>query len=208
MLFLKEFWCISEWFLILLNKHFLNFSQNFWPFDTPGCASTVIWNRYEQFLLSTVNWRILTLIMLHKLNCLEQIEIFFIEPGLDESGKNQKSWFFLLCLKYTLRKCFDSKILSVAEQSGNQFLSSPNLLVVGKLKNWLPDCSATDRILESKHFLKVYFKHSRKNQDFWFLPLSSKPGSMKKDHLNISICSKKIFWDSQMLENHKRIRPK
>ena len=33
---------------------FLNFSQNFWSFDTPdtpGCASAVIWNRFEPFLL-------------------------------------------------------------------------------------------------------------------------------------------------------------
>ena len=33
---------------------FLNSSQNFWSFDTPdtpGCASAVIWNRFEPFLL-------------------------------------------------------------------------------------------------------------------------------------------------------------
>ena len=30
---------------------FLNSSQTFWSFDTPGCASAVIWNRFEPFLL-------------------------------------------------------------------------------------------------------------------------------------------------------------
>ena len=34
---------------------------------------------------------------------------FFIETGLDRSGKNQKSWFFPWGLKYTLRTCFESK---------------------------------------------------------------------------------------------------
>ena len=40
--------------------------------------------------------------------------------------------------------------------------------------------------LDSKHVLKVYFKPSRKNQDFLFLPLQSKPRSMKNDHLSKS----------------------
>ena len=38
------------------------------------------------------------------------------------------------------------------------------------LKNWVPDCSAQERIskkfLDSKHVLKVYLKPSRKNQKF------------------------------------------
>ena len=33
---------------------------------------------------------------------------FFIKASLDGSGKNKKSWFFLLGLKYTLRTCFES----------------------------------------------------------------------------------------------------
>ena len=36
---------------------FLNSSQNFWSFDTPdtpGCASAVIWNRFEPFLLQCI----------------------------------------------------------------------------------------------------------------------------------------------------------
>ena len=40
-------WSIWQWV-------FLNFSQNFWSFDTPGtpgCVSAVIWNRFEPFLL-------------------------------------------------------------------------------------------------------------------------------------------------------------
>ena len=36
---------------------------------------------------------------------------FFIGASLNGSGKNQKYWFFLLGLKYTLRTCFESKKL-------------------------------------------------------------------------------------------------
>ena len=47
-----------------------------------------------------------------------------------------------------------------------------------KLKNWVPDCSAQDRIsaknvLDSKHVPTVYFKPSKKNKKNIFLPLSS-----------------------------------
>jgi hypothetical protein len=57
-----------------------------------------------------------------------------------------------------------------------------------RLKIGVPDFSAQDRIstknfLDSKHVLKVYFKPSRINQDFLFLPLPSKPVSMKNYHL-------------------------
>ena len=46
-----------------------------------------------------------------------------------------------------------------------------------KLKNWVPDCSGQDfgkKFLDSKHVLKVSFKPSRKNSDFYFyhFPLS------------------------------------
>ena len=40
-----------------------------------------------------------------------------------------------------------------------------------------------NNFLDSKHVLKVYFKPSRKNQDFLILPRPSKLGSMKNDHL-------------------------
>ena len=52
------------------------------------------------------------------------------------SGKNQKSWFFLLGLKYTFRTCFDTmnklfaEILYWAEKSGTQFFSLSNLHIV------------------------------------------------------------------------------
>ena len=39
--------------------------------------------------------------------------------------------------------------------------------------------------LDSKHFLKVYFKPSRKNQDFLFLPLPLKPVSLANGHLRV-----------------------
>ena len=38
--------------------------------------------------------------------------------------------------------------------------------------------------LDSKHVLKVCFKPSRKNQDFWFLPLPLQPVSLANGHLN------------------------
>ena len=37
--------------------------------------------------------------------------------------------------------------------------------------------------LGSKHVLKVYFKLSKKNPDFGFLPLSSEPVWLKKPYL-------------------------
>ena len=41
---------------------FLSSSQNFWSFDTPVCASAVIWNRFKQFLLKcSCNSKICTL---------------------------------------------------------------------------------------------------------------------------------------------------
>ena len=40
--------------------------------------------------------------------------------------------------------------------------------------------------LDSNHVLKVYFKPSRKNQDFLFLPLCSVPVWLKIRYLNAS----------------------
>ena len=50
---------------------------------------------------------------------------FFIETSLDGSGKNKKSWFFLLGLKYTLRTCFESKkfLSKSCPELSNQVLS-------------------------------------------------------------------------------------
>jgi hypothetical protein len=47
--------------------------------------------------------------------------------------------------------------------------------------------------LASKHVLKVYFKPSRKNQDFLFLPLPSKLASMKNGHIFIKLYKKAII---------------
>jgi hypothetical protein len=54
-----------------------------------------------------------------------------------------------------------------------------------KLITWLLSSGQDFDItfLDSKHVLKVYFKPSRKNQDFSFLPLPSKLASMKNGHL-------------------------
>ena len=40
-----------------------------------------------------------------------------------------------------------------------------------------------EKFLDSKHVLKVYFKSSRKNKDFVFLPVPILPGWLKILHL-------------------------
>ena len=56
--------------------------------------------------------------------------------------------------------------------------------------------------------LKVFFKLSRKNPDFLFFPLPSKPGSMKNDHL-ILIYFKFLFLCKNIfLELVHRVRPR
>jgi hypothetical protein len=40
-----------------------------------------------------------------------------------------------------------------------------------------------EKFLDSKHVLKVYFKPSRKNKDFVFLPVPILPGWLKVLHL-------------------------
>ena len=56
----------------------------------------------------------------------------------EQSGKNKKSGFFLLGLKYTLRTCFESKNFlpkscpELSNQVHTQFFSLSNLLVVSK----------------------------------------------------------------------------
>ena len=47
------------------------------------------------------------------------------QTGTEESGKNKKSWFFLLGLKYTLRTWFESKniLLKSCPELSNQVLS-------------------------------------------------------------------------------------
>ena len=57
---------------------------------------------------------------------------FFSQAGLEGSGKNPKSRFFLLGLKYTLRTCFESKkfLSKSCPELSNQVLSLSNFLVV------------------------------------------------------------------------------
>ena len=61
--------------------------------------------------------------------------------GRSGSGKNQKSWFFLLGLKYTLRTCFESKkfLSKSCPELSNQVLSFSEGQIY--LINWvrLPD---------------------------------------------------------------------
>ena len=65
---------------------FLNFSQNFWSFDTPDtprCASAVfaeneIWNRLKRFLLVWANpyWKIANMAL-----CIPCMGFYFFEPN-------------------------------------------------------------------------------------------------------------------------------
>ena len=64
-------------------------------------------------------------------------------------------------------------------------MAQKSSIVSKLLKIGIPDFSGQDfdkNFLDSEHVLMVYFKPSRKNQDFWFLPLPSKLGFMKNDH--------------------------
>ena len=56
---------------------------------------------------------------------LEQFKCYSVIIRLDGSGKNQKSWFFLLGLKYTLRTCFESKkfLAKSCPEQNNEVLS-------------------------------------------------------------------------------------
>ena len=97
----------------------------------------------------------------------------FTQTGKIGSGKNTKSLFFLLGLKYTLRTCFESKIFCQiwqAEKWRTWYLSSGQ--------------EFDENFLDSKHVFKVYFKPSRKNKDFVFLPDPILPGWLKILHLN------------------------
>ena len=89
----------------------------------------------------------------------------FSQTSSEQSGKNRKSWFFLLGLKYTLRTFFESKKL---------------------LSKSCPELS------NQVHVLKVYFKPSRKNPDFGFLPLPSKLVWLKNSYLSKNKFKNKI----------------
>ena len=52
-----------------------------------------------------------------------------------------------------------------------------------RLKNWAPDCSTQIWWKVIRHVLKVYFKPSRKNKDFVFLPVPTLPCWQKILHL-------------------------
>ena len=50
---------LTGWVTPTVQWVFMNVSQNIWSFDTPdtpGCSSTVIWNRFEPFLLHCDQW--------------------------------------------------------------------------------------------------------------------------------------------------------
>ena len=127
----------------------------------------------------------------------------FSRTSSEQSGKNKKSWFFLLGLKYTLRTCFESKyflpkscpvqmicfqlfdiLWSSLDKIDNfgeinkslfwvfwilksfilskldHYISKSWKRIVahafetntkfGRLENWVPDCSAEDRILAKR----------------------------------------------------------
>ena len=64
-----------------------------------------------------------------------------------------------------------------------------------------PGQELDERFLDSKHGLKVYFKPSRNNQDFLFLPLPSKLASMRNDHLSATAV---IVYKTKMYYPHTK----
>ena len=60
---------------------------------------------------------------------------------------------------------------------------------VEKLSTWLLSWGQEfdEKFLDSNHVLKVYFKPSRKNKDFVFLPVPILPGWLKILHLILGI---------------------
>jgi hypothetical protein len=89
---------------------------------------------------------------------------FFTETGFAGSGKNPKSEFFLLGLKYTLRTCFDSK----------KFLSKS-----------CPELKISFETIFSVSF-NMEIKNLSKSKG---LPLPAKPVSVKNGHLTCFYCN-------------------
>ena len=74
-------------------------------------------------------------------------------------------------------------------------------LIFWKLAYLISQCSGQDfdkNFLDSKHVLKAYFKPSRKNQHFGFLPPPSKDASMKNDHLSNSAYIKPMIGNTTL----------
>ena len=79
---------------------------------------------------------------------------------------------------YGIKKEYIKIFSSLSPQDVKTFnwIAGPLLETISKfdrLKNWVPDCSGQEfdeKILVSEHVLKVYFKPSRQNKDFVFLP--------------------------------------
>ena len=101
------------------------------------------------------------------------------QTSREGSGKNIIFWFFLLGFKYTLRTCFESKNFlpkSCPELSNQVFsFSACQIFLVryyiskyirnkkieknvkfGRLKNWIPDCSAQDSFWQKLFWLKTW----------------------------------------------------
>ena len=60
-----------------------------------------------------------------------------------------------------------------------------------------------EKFIDSKHVLKVYFKPSRKNQDFGFLPLPSKLVRLTNPYLRKSVATSKILVHKQVVRFKK-----
>ena len=146
--FFNGFWfypILAEW--STWQWVFLNFSQNFWSFDTPVCASAVIWNRFKQFLLKcSCNSKICTLklraevlstiqflsnfqvlltvygltIYIDKYRCLDPV--FRLFTGVTKTSENNS-------INISICFCFFHNIyLLVSCSSTNLALNAPTLL--------------------------------------------------------------------------------
>ena len=117
---------------------------------------------------------------------------FFTEPGLVGSRKNKKIWFFLVCLKYFLMTCFESKkfLWKLCPELSNQVFSfsacqirQPNSKLLTNLPSWKTEYLIAQlrtgfqqklfRLKKCPHGVLHYYKPTWKNQDFLSLPLQS-----------------------------------
>ena len=111
---------------------------------------------------------------------------------IDTFHRNGKMPSFLWLKNHLLYANLTTRCQKVENIALQTNLNYYQIWLAEKLSTWLLSSGQdfNKKFLDSKHGLKVYFKPSRKNQNFLFLPLPSKLASLKNDHLTQkSICT-------------------
>jgi hypothetical protein len=122
--------------------------------------------------------------------------VYFTETGKHHSGNGLKIVYYI--------QTWPSDVKKLKRDRRTHFWNY-YLWYAEKLSTWLLSAGLDflKNVLNSKHVLKVYFKHSRKNPDFLFLPLPSEPIWLKiatnqyhkyhKYHHSIIMESRKLY---------------